>query len=179
MRADEDGFEIAQRHGGWVVRLWWPTGPIMGGPQRMTVEPADDAEPRDVARGISTTVLRRLNLAAAAELTKNDPEMRRTLEEFSQVVDAHGEAAGRLLVEEGVSERYLAALAATYSAMAAAGASPVPWLARLIGRRPETIKDHLKKARRDGYLGTVAGKAGGGLTEKAKTILNSMQDARD
>ncbi|MFG2141656.1 hypothetical protein [Streptomyces sp. NPDC048650] len=175
MRADESGFEIAQQHGGWVVRMWWPVGPITGGPQRVTVEPADDAEPRDVVRGISTTVLRRLDIAAAINLAKMAPEAQQTLQDYAQRLSASAEAAGQLLAAEGVSKRYLATLAATYAAMADSGApAPVPWLARLIERRPETIKDHLKKARRDGYLGTVAGKAGGELTDKAKAVLDSL-----
>ncbi|MEV0414616.1 hypothetical protein AB0I68_28360 [Streptomyces sp. NPDC050448] len=172
MKADESGFEITQQQGSWVIRMWWPVGPITGGPQRMTVEPVDNAEPREVVRGISTTVLRRLDIAAAFNLAKRAPEAQRTLEELSRLVESTGEAAGRLLASEGVSERYLATLTLAYSSMAESGApAPVPWLARLIERRPETIKDHLKKARRDGFLGTLAGKAGGEVTEKAKAVL--------
>ncbi|WKK21553.1 hypothetical protein QZH56_22170 [Streptomyces olivoreticuli] len=178
MRADESGFEISQQHGGWVVRMWWPSGAVTGGPQRMTVEPAEGVEPRDVVRGISTTVLRRLDIAAAMNLAKMAPEAQRTLEEFARRLDEAGEAAGRILAAEGVSERYLATLAATYTGMADGGApAPVPWLARLIDRRPETIKDHLKKARRDGFLSTVAGKAGGELTAKSTAVLESMGSA--
>ncbi|MFJ7155844.1 hypothetical protein ACIQUQ_12970 [Streptomyces sp. NPDC101118] len=173
MRTDSEGFEVAQRHGGWVIRLWWPAGPVTGGPQRITVEAVDDAESRDVMRGISTTVLRRVDIAAAVEIARTAPEAQRTLEDFTRKLDVLGETAGRLLAEEGVSERYLATLSMTYASMAEGGApAPVPWLARLIGRRPETIKDHLKKARRDGYLGTVAGKAGGRVTGKVDDILN-------
>ncbi|MFD0271712.1 hypothetical protein ACFVGY_34850 [Streptomyces sp. NPDC127106] len=179
MREDESGFEITQQQGGWVIRMRWPEGPITGGPQRVTVEPAEDAEPRDVVRGISTTVLRRLDLAAAVNLAKAAPRAQETLEGVTRELDASGEAAGRLLAAEGVSERYLALLAATYAAMAETGApAPVPWLARLIERRPETIKDHLKKARREGYLGTVAGKAGGEVTAKARTILQSIANTQ-
>lgn len=178
MREDESGFEISQQQGGWVVRMWWPTGPVTGGPQRITVEAADDASPRDVVRGISTTVLRRLDIAAAMNAAKMAPEAQRTLEDVTRKLEESGEAAGTLLANEGVSERYLAMLAATYKGMADSGApAPVPWLARLIDRRPETVKDHLKKARRDGYLSTLAGKAGGDLTEKAKAVLDSMASA--
>ncbi|MFE3763773.1 hypothetical protein ACFXPI_18695 [Streptomyces sp. NPDC059104] len=178
MRADENGFEIIQQQGGWVIRMWWPVGPITGGPQRMTVEPADDAEPRDVVRGISTTVLRRLDIAAAVNLAKMEPEAQRTLEDVTRRWDASGEAARLVLAAEGVSERYLATLAVAYAAMAESGApAPVPRLAQLIGRRPETVKDHLKKARRDGYLGTLTGKAGGEVTDRAKAVLDSMANA--
>ncbi|MER5568132.1 hypothetical protein OHU17_21595 [Streptomyces goshikiensis] len=175
MQEDESGFEVTQLQGGWVIRMWWPAGPITGGPQRITVEPAEDAETRDIVRGISTTVLRRLDLSAAVNLAKTAPKAQETLENVTRELDAGGEAAGRLLASEGVSDRYLALLAATYAAMAESGApAPVPWLARLIDRRPETIKDHLKKARRDGYLGTVAGKAGGDVTDKTKAVLKSI-----
>ncbi|GHC62694.1 hypothetical protein [Streptomyces flavofungini] len=178
MRADESGFEITQQQGAWVVRMWWPTGPVTGGPQRITVEQAEDAPARDVARGISTTVLRRLDIAAALNLAKKAPEMQRTLEDVTQQLETTGETAGRLLAEEGVSERYLATLAFTYKAMADIGApAPVPWLARLIGRRPETVKDHLKRARREGYLSTLAGKAGGELTDKSQAVLDAMSGA--
>lgn len=158
--------------------MWWPTGPVTGGPQRITIEPAADAPPRDVARGISTTVLRRLDLAAALNLAKMAPEAQRTLEDTAKKLRESGEAAGLLLANEGVSERYLALLASTYKNMADRGAvAPVRQLATLIGRQPETVKDHLKKARREGYLSTVAGKAGGELTEKTTRILESMSSA--
>ncbi|MFD0393841.1 hypothetical protein ACFQ3Z_21605 [Streptomyces nogalater] len=63
-------------------------------------------------------------------------------------------------------------LAAVYKTAADAGeAAPVQWLARRIKRSPETVKGHLKQARRDGLLTTIAGKAGGELTDKAKAIL--------
>ncbi|MER6333011.1 hypothetical protein ABT298_27565 [Streptomyces sp. NPDC001034] len=94
------------------------------------------------------------------------------MEEVTAKVEEAGSSAGLLLANEGVSEPYLAMLAATYKTMADLGApAPVRWLARLIGRRSETVKDHLKRARREGYLTTVAGKAGGDLTEKATQAL--------
>ncbi|MFF1277995.1 hypothetical protein ACFVZC_32115 [Streptomyces marokkonensis] len=179
MEADDSGFEITQQQGAWVVRMWWPVGPVNGGPQRITIEPAEDTPAREVARGISTTVLRRLDVAAALKLAKQAPEAQRTLEEVAGRLNEMGEAAGLALEGEGVSERYLTLLVATYTAMADSGApAPVPWLARLIGRRPETVKDHLKRARRDGFLTTVAGKAGGELTDKAEAVLEEMTEVR-
>ncbi|NUV63294.1 hypothetical protein [Streptomyces sp. CAI-85] len=178
MEADGSGFEITQRQGAWVVRMWWPVGPVNGGPQRIIIESGEDAPAREVARGISTTVLRRLDVAAALELARQAPEARRTLEEAAGKLNGMGEAAGLALEGEGVSDRYLALLVATYTAMADSGTpAPIPWLARLIGRRPETVKDHLKRARRDGFLTTVAGKAGGELTGKARTALAELAEA--
>ncbi|MFP3992013.1 hypothetical protein U9R90_31975 [Streptomyces sp. E11-3] len=180
MEANESGFEITQGQGAWVIRMWWPTGPITGGPQRITVEAAEGAATRDVARGISTTVLRRLDMAAAMKLAEQAPELQQGMKEVTAKVEQAGEAAGLLLADEGVSEPYLAMLAATYKTMADMGApAPVPWLARLIDRRPETVKDHLKRARREGYLTTVAGKAGGELTDKATEILAAFVNPDD
>ncbi|GAA1426270.1 hypothetical protein GCM10009601_34830 [Streptomyces thermospinosisporus] len=96
----------------------WPLGPINGGPQRITIEPAEDAPARETARGISTTVLRRLDVGAALNLAKQAPEAQRTLDEVAAKLNEMGEAAGLALEGEGVSERYLALLAATYTAMA-------------------------------------------------------------
>ncbi|WP_234021667.1 hypothetical protein [Streptomyces sp. 351MFTsu5.1] len=177
MVANEGGFEVTQAQGAWVIRMWWPTGPITGGPQRITVEAAEGATARDVARGVSTTVLRRLDMAAAMKVAEKAPELQQGREEVTAKVEKAGEAAGVLLADEGVSEPYLAMLAATYKTMADMGApAPVPWLARLIDRRPETVKDHLKRARREGYLTTVAGKAGGELTDKATEMLAAFVD---
>ncbi|MBZ2408015.1 hypothetical protein HX747_09690 [Streptomyces sp. L06] len=172
MSAGRNGFEITQQQGSWTVRMWWPNGPVTGGPQRITVEQADGASARDAARGISTTVLRRLDLAAAVNLAKADSEAQHTWEDVVRMLTESGEAAGHLLANEGVSERYLATLAAVYKEMSdKAVCAPVSWLGRLVDRRPETVKDHLKKARRQGYLSTLAGKAGGELTDKAQSVL--------
>ncbi|WHM35631.1 hypothetical protein [Streptomyces sp. BPTC-684] len=175
MRADESGFEIAQRQGAWVVRMWWPTGPITGGPQRVTVEKADDAPARDVARGISTTVLRRLDLAGAMKMAEERaPKGQEVMQALAEAMDQASGTARLLLEREGVSDAYLAVLASVYLAISDTGvAAPVPWLAQRIDRSPETVKGHLKQARRDGFLTTVAGKAGGELTDKAKAVLDS------
>jgi hypothetical protein len=173
MEANCSGFEVTQQQGPWVVRMWWPAGPIRGGPQRITIEAAEDAAQPDVTRGVSTTVLRRLDIAAALNIAQVAPSAQEAGQKVSRKLEEAGEKAGLLLGKEGVSERYLAMLSSAYKSMADSGApAPVPWLARLIDRRPETVKDHLKRARRDGYLTTVAGKAGGELTQKAKAVLD-------
>ncbi|MGW2319870.1 hypothetical protein [Streptomyces sp. GS7] len=171
----EEGLEITQQQGAWVIRMWWPTGPVTGGPQRITIEKAEGAPARDVARGISTTVLRRLDLASAVKTAEEHaPKGREVLKELVEAMEIAGEAARHLLESEGVSDAYLAVLSSLYLAIADTGAAaPVPWLAQRIGRSPETAKGHLKQARRDGFLTTVAGKAGGELTDKAKAVLDS------
>ncbi|MFJ8041179.1 hypothetical protein ACIRBX_11805 [Kitasatospora sp. NPDC096147] len=163
-----DGVEVVQTVGGWLVRLWWPGEPGGQGPQKVTIEPAADAAPRDVARGVSTTVLRRIDLAAA-QVTANAGSR----SEAAMPPGAELAARARqLLAEDGVSPRYLAALSAAYKLASDAGLpAPIPSLAEQIGRKPDTIRDQLKRARRDGLLTTVAGKAGGELTSKALGLL--------
>ncbi|WP_438293515.1 hypothetical protein [Streptomyces sp. HUAS TT7] len=177
MASDETGFEVTQQQGAWTVRMWWPVGPITGGPQRITVEQAEGAPARDVARGISTTVLRRLDLAGALKIAEQGaPQAQEALQGLTEVLERLGKTAGLLLKRGGVSGTYLAALATAYQGMAEMGMqAPVRWLAQLIERRPETIKGHLKQARRDGYLTTVAGKAGGELTDKTVEELKGTE----
>lgn len=164
--------EITQTQGAWKVRLSWPEGPITGGPQRIVIEPSTEASARDQARGISTTVLRRIDLAAALEAAKEVGAPTPAAPYLHQA-----ETARALLTAEGVSPRYLAALAGTYVVMSDSGARAViPELAEKIGRRPETVKGHLKQARRDGLLTTIAGKAGGELTARATSLLTDLDD---
>ncbi|MEW1548992.1 hypothetical protein [Streptomyces tsukubensis] len=181
MEADDSGLEITQHQGAWRIRMWWPSGPVTGGPQRISIEKAEEAPAREVARGISTTVLRRLDLPAAVKAAQEAaPSIEEGAREITQAIEAAGGAAKRLLDLQGVSVPYLVALSAAYVQMSGTGAvRPVDWLARLIERRPETVRDHLKKARRDGYLSSLAGKAGGDLTEKAKAVLASGPAAQD
>ncbi|MFD4905024.1 hypothetical protein [Kitasatospora purpeofusca] len=166
----DNGFEEVQECGPWRVRLWWPKG-ASGGPQQLMIEPGSNATPRDIARGISTTVLRRLSLSEAPPRTAPSPEE----SELAQL----GAASRTTLDSEGVSPTYLALLALTYKRVADNGvAAPIPWLADAIGRRPETVRDQLKRARREGFLTTITGKAGGDLTEKAEQILSASPDCR-
>ncbi|MGW2539350.1 hypothetical protein ACWC5I_00375 [Kitasatospora sp. NPDC001574] len=166
----DNGFEEVQECGPWRVRLWWPEG-ASGGPQRLMIEPGSNATPRDIARGISTTVLRRLTLSEVPTRTAPSPEE----SELAQL----GAASRATLGSEGVSPTYLALLALTYKRVADNGVpAPIPWLADAIGRRPETVRDQLKRARREGFLTTIAGKAGGDLTEKTERILAANPDCR-
>ncbi|MBY6304533.1 hypothetical protein [Streptomyces clavuligerus] len=176
MEGDESGFEITQQQGAWTIRLWWPSGPVTGGPQRVTIETAEDAPARDVARGISTTVLRRLDLPGAIKMAEEHaPKGQEVMQELARAIDRGAETAGVLLERDGVSDAYLAVLASVYKAVSDTGAAaPVPWLARRVNRSTETVKGHLKQARRDGYLTTVAGKAGGELTDKATEVLKRI-----
>jgi hypothetical protein len=169
---DSEGVEINERHGAWNVRMWWPAGGIEGGPQRVVIEAAADAAPRDVARGVSTTVLRSLNPAATAERAARE----RSDADPAGAAPRIGSALPRLLDEHGVAGAYLAALATVYDELSRTGVRPlVPRLAELVGRSVPTVSGHLKQARKDGYLtASVAGKPGGEPTSRSTEILTKL-----
>lgn len=182
------GIWIEQQQGAWVIRMWWPDiDRPTGGPQRMEIYPATQATAGEVTRGISTTVLRRLDLAGALAEAKGSPAFdfiggesseEQSSSDLQDWADLATVAANVLLAQEGTSPRYLAVLCAAYSATAAAGHSaPVSVLAAVVGRPVETIKSQLKKARRDGLLTSQPGKSGGELTAKAQQILKGIDFA--
>ncbi|WP_433545065.1 hypothetical protein ACQPZG_07615 [Streptomyces sp. CA-294286] len=170
-----EGLEIGQFRGPWRITMWWPEGAVSGGPQKIVIEAEEDAPPGDVARGISTTVLRRLDLAGAVERARElAPTTPPWQAERGRLLDLVRLAA-RLLTDEGVSPRYLSVLCLTYRDLTDKGVqAPVPWLAEHLDRRSETVKDHLKKARRDGYLTSRAGRAGGALGDRAAEVLATL-----
>ncbi|WP_251018909.1 sigma-70 region 4 domain-containing protein [Streptomyces sp. ISL-11] len=168
--------EITQRVGAWIVRMWWPDGAVTGGPQQLWIEPAGDAANRDVLRGISTAVLRDFDLVGAVEKARaatTGPDTRR--QERDRELAGLTATAQTLFAKAGLSEEYLAVLAAMYRSIADSGEKAlVPLIASQLGRPEQTIKNHLKRARKDGLLTAVAGKAGGELTEKATAILATV-----
>jgi hypothetical protein len=175
LKASEEqgcGHEVTRREGAWLVCMWWPPGPVTGGPQRITIEPAPSAAPGDVARGISTTVLRRLNpVRCSGEVVPHPPPSDADPDHSPKA----GHTARRLLEGEGVSPAYLAVLALAYTQLADSGApAPVRELAALVGRKTPTVKEHLQRARREGLLTTVTGKAGGQLQGKAREVLRGL-----
>ncbi|MER5886194.1 hypothetical protein ABT160_20420 [Streptomyces sp. NPDC001941] len=172
-----DGVEVGVFQGNWLVRMWWPEGAIAGGPQRLTVTAVEDAPPGEVRRGISSTVLRRLDIAGAVRraqaLAPQAPPWRIASERLEDLATRTGD----VLAAEGVSDRYLARLCGLYDDLARRGVrAPVPWLAERIGRSPQTVRDHLKAARRDGLMTALTGKSGGELTDRARVLLASDPD---
>ncbi|MGW7411988.1 hypothetical protein [Streptomyces sp. NPDC054863] len=172
-----EGLEVVQFKGPWWVTMWWPEGAVSGGPQKILIEAEPDAAPGDVARGISTTVLRGLDLAGAVkkaqEIAPTSPPWQA---EHGRLVELAA-LAKELRADEGVSARYLAVLCLTYRDLVDKGVqAPVPWLAEQLDRRPESVKDHLKKARRECYLTSRAGRAGGDLGAAAQTALATVDN---
>jgi DNA-binding MarR family transcriptional regulator len=163
------GYEVRQRVGAWVLRAEWSGADTQGGPQRLTIEPAEDATGRDVARGVTTTVLRRME----PELSRIVEKARETAGAPQGQLEALADQARAELSSGRLSGRYLALLSTLYVEASNRGIpAPVKWLGDAVGKTQNTVKDHLKRARKDGYLETTADrKAGGLVTEKARNLL--------
>ncbi|MBM7771989.1 hypothetical protein JOD54_002193 [Actinokineospora baliensis] len=141
------------------------------------------ADPEDAVGGISSTVIRQIDFRRAAEGWRqlrgaaiSGAEGIRTLaitaEGFSKIV--------RPLINDGLSDEYLAWLATAYVTFVEAGvASVTAHLSDVVQRRPDTIRSHLKEARNRGLLTTIKGRAGGKLTDKAKAITSVRFEGDD
>ena len=166
---DDQPVTVTELIGPWLVEYHWPADADQGGPARITISPHAEAAPADLAGGLSSTVVRQLDFRKAAK------EWRRLRRRGEEAVDpARRKLAQRLqgLVSDGITDEYLAALADTYVTLVSEGeASVTTSLAELVGKKPETIKIHLKSARKRGLLTTVKGRAGGNLTDEARRIL--------
>jgi hypothetical protein len=151
------------RIGPWLVTAHWPADAEQGGPRRLVIEAAPDASPDDLAAGLSQTVLRQVRFDALAEQWR-----------AARTADAAVDPAPllRAAAGHGVTDAYLAALSAAYVHLANEGhPSITAALADMAGKAPETIRIHLKRARQAGMLTAVRGKAGGKLTDKARSLL--------
>lgn len=78
------------------------------------------------------------------------------------------------------SEEYLARLAIAYEEQAATNRDPAARIAAALGLSTQTVKQHLVKARKDGFLSrTAEGQKGGEAEEKARTLVAKFDHATD
>ncbi|MFE5765653.1 hypothetical protein [Streptomyces sp. NPDC056492] len=137
-------------------------------PTYVFIRPVDGADPAAVARGITTTVLRDVAPAEAAQAVSPARAARRY---------PHAERVEKLLrTSQRPGDEYLAAIALRYERLADAGErSPVRALVDLTGRSLGTVKSHVQLARKRGFLGTVGTKAGGRATDLAREVFNARE----
>ncbi|MEV0871337.1 hypothetical protein ACWC9F_20855 [Streptomyces sp. NPDC001110] len=162
---------VIKRMGAWMVTMYWPegTGGTVG-PREIQVVPADDADPQEVARGISSTILRRINTTPSDSFA--------AMRSLAEAVDVDIRELGERLVAMpgGVTDERLAVLSALYVHYVDLGErAPAQRLALGFDLNPATVKGHLRAARQRGFLTKVEGKAGGRLTEKANETLRGMK----
>lgn len=165
-----------QRIGPWKVTTFRPHGFMAGGPREVHIEPAEDGDPQEIARGISSTVLRQIvtttpaqDRAQLREQAVQEPEV------LGMSVDAvldHIQGARR------VTDEYLAVLSGFYVRLVEIGVrAPIQDLEVITGTKQATLKGHLRAARQRGFLTKVEGKAGGQLTDKAVEMLKGIKVA--
>lgn len=162
--------EITQDVGPWRVLMRWDAdADPASGPTRVLITPHPDADPASTQGGVSSTVLRQVDFRKAGDQFR---AARPTGTEHEVTQEAEGEVLRWLLTAEGISDAYLAFLAESYvRAVSRATPNVTAHLAELTNKRPETIRGHLKEARKRDLLTTVPGKAGGQLTRKAWEIV--------
>ena len=166
-----EGVEVREPLGAWVVTFWWPIDARSGGPRAISLEPAPDADPQEIARGISSTVLRQINIADAIKQFESvvgpTLALKEKLKESAIIFDS--------LLRNGISDEYLAALSAQYVKSADMGSrAPIQDLMMWTGKNQATLKGHLREARKRGLLTKVEGKAGGRMTEKAIRLMEGI-----
>ncbi len=167
-----EGIEIERRIGSWKVTMWRPIGSVGGGPQEIRIEPHEEGDPQEIARGLSSTVLRQIDTRSFVETLDTAP---------SSIGGSVDEEAGLLRewladAPRAVSDRYLAMLSAVYVRVVEIGErAPIQALEQITSTKQATLKGHLRAARQRGFLTKVEGKAGGQLTEKADEVLRGMK----
>ncbi|MFG2113900.1 hypothetical protein ACGFRB_14925 [Streptomyces sp. NPDC048718] len=165
------GLAVMQRIGPWNVTMYRPAGHIdSGGPLEITIEPASDGDPQEIARGITTTVLRQINTSAPppGEARERNREKLAAAEMYA-LTSVLKDLPGR------ITDEYLAVVSALYVRAVDLGhRAPVPLLEELTGTKQATLKGHLRAARQRGFLTKVEGKAGGQLTDKAVETLKGI-----
>ncbi|WP_067571560.1 hypothetical protein [Nocardia acidivorans] len=164
---------VTQDLGDWVVKMEWPAGVENGGPCVLLIEPAD---PQNYpAGGLSSTVLRDIDFRGAVETLRRQLKGSQPSGKASERHETNRAKSLRDALAQGVTDEYLALLAAAYvSATNRGQAKPLDYLAEMVGKTANTIKGHLWQARKKELLIGSAGRAGGQLTGKANGILERI-----
>ncbi|GAA2542367.1 hypothetical protein [Pseudonocardia hydrocarbonoxydans] len=163
-----DGATVEQElPGGWTAVMRWDTDvPVPGrGPVTLEIRPTDPADPPP--NGLSSTVLRDVSFPDAYRQLRG----RGTLS-AAERFGTDSDPTTRLLrkaASDGLTDRYLAMLAAAYLVLVNAEHDrPHDALARAVGKTPATVKHHLWQAQRRELFERSHGRKGGALTEKAR-----------
>ncbi|MFH8588213.1 MULTISPECIES: hypothetical protein [Streptomyces] len=168
--APEAGIQLSQRIGAWKITMWIPFAASVGGPQELVIEPHEEADPQEVARGITSTVLRQIDTAGVWE--KIQPARDLAIAGHGEIEEFRRKLAG---LPKGISDEYLALLSALYVRFVNRGVrAPIHVLEVWTETKQATLKGHLRAARQRGFLTKVEGKAGGQLTDKAVETLKGI-----
>ncbi|OKH76246.1 hypothetical protein EB73_03190 [Mycobacterium sp. SWH-M3] len=157
----------------WLAEMRWPEGETQGGPAVLLIRPSDpDNYP---AGGLSQTVLREVDFKHALERLRSrlsnskwwDRARARSQERVTALLVDHAQG--------GITPEYLALLSRVYVGAVSQGQDkPLDYLAEVTGKSTASIKNHLWQATRKGLLERSPGRAGGRITDKARTVLGPI-----
>jgi hypothetical protein len=157
--------------------MQWAAGVEDGGPRRLTIQPVGGFP----VGGLSSTVLRQIDFRKAIEVFRLqigadlDQDATRTAE-ASAVANWHAKRL-RSVLAGGVTDDYLALLASEYVRAVNRGQARVnDYLAEMAGTPVSTIRGHLGRARRRGFLTGDPGRKGGDLEPEAVKIMERIED---
>jgi hypothetical protein len=169
------------RIGAWQVNLRWPSLDSAG-PVELSIRPGAGADPDEVARGITTNVLRAIPLA---HLTEELREARRSVQGLRNEavrIDGVAELIADTVREDptpgrrGRSDEFYALVSALYAwHVDQRYPNPVKRLAELCGASWRVSANWVRLAREKGFL--TEGherRPGGTLTPKATAILDDV-----
>lgn len=137
---------------------------------QLEIVPRHGVSPKDLAGGISQTVLRQINFKDAFNaMIRQSSGLNK---HFVEVVDGFAEEL-RAMLADGVTDWYLAHLSEAYLLLIRLGEKNVAGrLAVMVDRTPSGVLQHLKRARKADLLTSIPGRAGGELTPRALEILS-------
>lgn len=156
----------------WVAEMRWPVGETQGGPTELFIRPSDpEGYPPG---GLSQTVLREVDFKRALDRLRgylaNSKRWERKRREGEEKVTS-------LLVNHAggsITPEYLALLSRVYVGAVNQGQTkPLDYLAQVTGNSPAAIKNHLWQATRKGLLERSPGRAGGRVTPRAATLVET------
>ncbi|MCL3992598.1 hypothetical protein [Streptomyces lavenduligriseus] len=144
-----------------------PLDSTSGNPREIRIEPHEEADQQEAARGITSAILRQIDTAAFAEEMRPPAKLARAGQR--EVEKFRRELAG---LPKGVTDEYLAVISALYVRFVNSGrTAPAQDLEAWTQTKQATLKGRLRAARQRGFLTKVEGKAGGQLMDKAIEIL--------
>ncbi|MER7342396.1 hypothetical protein ABT403_31810 [Streptomyces sp. NPDC000075] len=158
-------------HGTFEAWHFFPHESAGAAPTHVFIQPLASGDPAAVARGVTTTVLREMRPAEAADAARRRHPSRH--EERYPLAERVEEL---LRTSARPTDAYLAAVALRYERLADAGdRSPVRSLVDITGLPLGTVKSHIQLARKRGLLESVGAKAGGRATDRAHALVAAVK----
>jgi hypothetical protein len=161
----------------WHVVMEWPEGVEDGGPSKLTIKPVG-AYP---VGGLSSTVLRQIDFRKAIDalrqqITDDQERDEYRAAETAAVANWHIKRL-RTVLARGVTDEYLALLSSEYVSAVTRGQARVnDYLAEMAGVPVSTLRGHLGRARRRGFLTGDPGRKGGELEPEAAKIMEGIEE---